>query len=110
MYIYSANCHFVIYFSIFALGSFHEMGYYDLPAMIDYTLGMTDQNALTYIGHSMGTTISYVLLSTRPNYNKKIKLAISLAPVAVWNVRPNDFVYKIIRGNARFLKVQFINN
>ncbi|KAK0098948.1 hypothetical protein PV326_012887 [Microctonus aethiopoides] len=90
--------------------SFHEIGYYDLPAMIDYTLGMTDQNALTYIGHSMGTTISYVLLSTRPKYNKKIKLAISLAPVAIWNVRPNDFVYRIIRGNARFLKRFFYIN
>ncbi|KAK0183264.1 hypothetical protein PV327_001323 [Microctonus hyperodae] len=84
--------------------SFHEIGYYDLAAIIDYTLGMTGQNALSYVGHSMGTTISYVLLSTRPKYNQKIKLAISLAPVALWNVRPNDFVYKIIRGNARFLK------
>jgi len=40
------------------------------------------QNDLIYIGHSMGTTQIFVLLSEKPEYNEKIKLVIALAPVA----------------------------
>lgn len=32
----------------------------------------------------MGTTASYVLLSKLPEFNKKISLVISLAPIAFW--------------------------
>lgn len=39
-------------------------------------------NDLIYIGHSMGTTMNFVLLSEKPEYNEKIKLFIALAPVA----------------------------
>jgi lysosomal acid lipase/cholesteryl ester hydrolase len=37
---------------------------------------------LIYIGHSMGTTALFVMLSEMPEYNEKIKLFIALAPVA----------------------------
>lgn len=56
----------------------------DLPAMIDYVLKHTKQKTLRYIGHSMGTTTLFVLLSTRPEYNAKIKLGICFAPIAIW--------------------------
>ncbi|KAK7582254.1 hypothetical protein V9T40_013699 [Parthenolecanium corni] len=62
--------------------SWHEMGVYDLPASIDYILSLTKQRTLYYIGHSMGTTMFYVMASTRPEYNSKIRLMISLSPVA----------------------------
>lgn len=71
--------------------SFHEMGYYDLPAMVDYILDETAQKSLTYIGHSMGSTASYILLSTRPEYNKRLRLVISLAPVAYWKHKSVGF-------------------
>lgn len=58
------------------------MGVYDLPASIDYILALTQQRKLYYIGHSMGTTMFYVMASTRPEYNSKIQLMISLSPVA----------------------------
>jgi predicted alpha/beta hydrolase len=32
--------------------SWHEIGYYDLPAMIDYILLHTQQQQINYIGHS----------------------------------------------------------
>lgn len=32
--------------------SWHEMGYYDLPAIIDFILDETDQEKLQFIGHS----------------------------------------------------------
>lgn len=62
--------------------SWHEMGVYDLPAVVDYVLNATGQQKLDYIGHSMGTTMFYVLLSERPQYNSKIWAMFSLAPVA----------------------------
>ncbi|XP_025993961.1 lipase 3 [Solenopsis invicta] len=64
--------------------SFHEVGTIDLPAMFNYILNYTGQKDLYYIGHSMGTTILFTLLSTKPEYNLKIKMAICLAPVAFW--------------------------
>ncbi|RLU17504.1 hypothetical protein DMN91_009739 [Ooceraea biroi] len=60
--------------------SWHEIGYYDLPAMIDYILKETGHSDLYYIGHSQGTTVFFVMGSERPEYNAKIKGMISLAP------------------------------
>ncbi|PZC76037.1 lipase 3 [Helicoverpa armigera] len=62
--------------------SFHEIGVFDLPAMIDYVLDETNETALTYIGHSQGTTSFFVMASEKPEYNNKIHLMIALAPVA----------------------------
>ncbi|KDR15393.1 lipase 3-like [Zootermopsis nevadensis] len=61
--------------------SWHEMGVYDLPAVIDYVLASTSQKDLYYIGHSMGNTMFFVLTSLKPEYNKKIHLMVALAPV-----------------------------
>lgn len=65
--------------------SFHEAGYYDLAATIDFILVATGEKKLRSIGHSQGTTVHFVLLSTRPEYNEKIDVAIALAPVAFMN-------------------------
>lgn len=62
--------------------SWHEMGVYDLPAVVDYVLNVTGEQKLHYIGHSMGTTMFYVLMSERPQYKSKILAMYSLAPVA----------------------------
>ncbi|CAH2096569.1 unnamed protein product [Euphydryas editha] len=61
--------------------SFNEVGYYDIPALVDMILSETGAPSLTAIGHSQGTTSFYVFGSTRPEYNEKINLMISLAPV-----------------------------
>lgn len=58
------------------------MGIYDLPAMITYITNTTSQQLHAYIGHSMGTTVSYVMTSERPEIAEGVKLFISLAPVA----------------------------
>uniref|UniRef100_U5ERJ2 Putative triglyceride lipase-cholesterol esterase n=1 Tax=Corethrella appendiculata TaxID=1370023 RepID=U5ERJ2_9DIPT len=62
--------------------SWHEIGFYDLPAKIDYILSKTKQEKLNYIGHSQGTTAFFVMTSTKPEYNSKIQLMQALAPVA----------------------------
>ncbi|XP_014243472.1 lipase 3-like [Cimex lectularius] len=62
--------------------SFHEMGYYDLPVVIDFIRERTKEDKVTYVGHSQGTTIYFVLASTRPEYNDRIKVMSALAPIA----------------------------
>jgi lysosomal acid lipase/cholesteryl ester hydrolase len=58
------------------------MGVSDLPAVIDYILENTGSEQIFYAGHSMGTTMFYVLASELPEYNTKIRAQFSLAPVA----------------------------
>nr|CAH7735119.1 unnamed protein product [Callosobruchus chinensis] len=65
--------------------SFHELGYYDLPACVDYILGRTKAKTLSYIGHAQGTTEYFVMASTRPEYNSKINVMVALGPVAFMN-------------------------
>lgn len=63
--------------------TFHEIGYYDLPAVIDYIVKQKPYDfELNYIGFSMGTTVLFTLLSTRPEYNEVLSSGIALAPVA----------------------------
>lgn len=62
--------------------SFHEVGVYDLAAVIDYILDHTDQEDLFYVGHSQGTSAFYALTSVRQEYNDKLIAAFCLAPIA----------------------------
>jgi len=52
--------------------SWAEIGEIDAPTVIDYILKNTGHQKLQYIGYSMGTTISFVLLASKPEYNDKI--------------------------------------
>lgn len=82
--------------------SWHEIGYYDLAAMVDYTLSTTNgkaQAAIHYVGHSQGTTAFFVFLSTRPEYNDKIKTAHMLAPVGYMS----NMSDKLVRTLAPYL-------
>ncbi|XP_075155839.1 lipase 3-like [Haematobia irritans] len=54
----------------------------DLPTFIDYILKQTGESRLHYVGHSQGTAIMFSLLSTRPEYNRKIKTTHMMAPIA----------------------------
>ncbi|XP_047004696.1 lipase 3-like [Schistocerca americana] len=62
--------------------SWHEQGVYDIPAVIDHILYTTGHRDLFYMGHSMGTTMFFVMASEKPEYNKKIRAAFLMAPVA----------------------------
>lgn len=60
------------------------MGNYDLPAEISYIARMKKGN-ITYIGHSMGTTMFYAMAIDRPETASKIDRMFSLAPIAFMN-------------------------
>ncbi|KAF9807061.1 hypothetical protein SFRURICE_011205 [Spodoptera frugiperda] len=59
-----------------------EIGYYDLPAMIDHVLEHTGFDKLNYIGFSQGCGTFLVMCSERPGYCDKVQLVIGLAPAA----------------------------
>lgn len=63
--------------------SFHEIGYYDHKANVDYILTVTKQEQLYYIGHSQGGSSFFILNSLRPEYNKRFKLMVGLAPACL---------------------------
>lgn len=68
--------------------SFHEVGIYDIPAMLDYVLEKTSQNSLHFVGDSQGSTGFIVMLAERPEYNGKIRSSHHLSPVVfVDNIR-----------------------
>lgn len=80
------------------------MGYYDLPAFIDYVLAATNQEKLFYIGHSQGTTSFFSMAAQRPEYNNKIRLSVSLAPVAFMSHTTHP-ILKIVANSTEFLYV-----
>lgn len=72
--------------------SWHEIGVYDLPAMIDFTLSRTGASSLHYAGHSQGTTSFFIMGSLRPEYNAKIRSMHALAPVAFMSNLASPFI------------------
>lgn len=80
------------------------MGYYDLPATIDYILQATGQEKIFYIGHSQGTTSFLVLTAEKPEYNDKIRLMSALAPISFMSNIPNP-VLQILAKSEAFLSV-----
>ncbi|XP_025265045.1 lipase 3-like isoform X2 [Camponotus floridanus] len=65
--------------------SFHEMGIYDLPAMITFITNMRSQPLHTYIGHSMGTTSFFIMASERSKIAQMVQMMVGLAPAVLVN-------------------------
>lgn len=74
----------------------HQIGYYDLPAKIDHIIEMTGYDQIFYVGHSQGTTSFFVMGSTRPEYNDKIKLMQAFAPVAYMGNLPGPLLHVLM--------------
>ncbi|XP_013143371.1 PREDICTED: lipase 3-like [Papilio polytes] len=63
--------------------SWHDIALYDVPAVIDYIMKLKGEDTqITYIGHSMGSTILFAMLTLRPEYNRVLTAGYALAPVA----------------------------
>ncbi|CAH2056960.1 unnamed protein product, partial [Iphiclides podalirius] len=60
----------------------HEVGAYDLPAIIDYILHSTKSQKLIYIGYSQSGMSLLIMCSERPKFCDKLRLAILLHPAS----------------------------
>uniref|UniRef100_A0A8D2J3E3 Partial AB-hydrolase lipase domain-containing protein n=1 Tax=Varanus komodoensis TaxID=61221 RepID=A0A8D2J3E3_VARKO len=60
--------------------SFHEMGYYDIPAILYFILNKTGQQQLYYVGHSEGAASGFVAFSTWPKLAERVKVFFALSP------------------------------
>lgn len=60
--------------------SFHEIGLYDVSAMLNFMLDHTKESKTFYVGHSQGTCSLLALLSSLPHYNEKIIQAHLMTP------------------------------
>lgn len=85
--------------------SWHEIGVYDLPAMIDYILDKTNHKQLNYIGYSQGTTAFIVMASMRPEYNAKILESHLMAPVSSLKQQYNPFFSVLARYYVPFKRI-----
>lgn len=84
--------------------SWHEIGYYDLSAVVDYVREATGQQQVHFVAHSQGATVFFVLLSERPEYNEKFASVSLLAPVAfLANIRSPPF--KIMAAKIEEIEV-----
>lgn len=69
----------------------HELGFYDLSATIDVVLNVTESEKLFYTGISQGASIAMILLSTKPEYNRKI-IQLHLMGPGVYIGNPPNYV------------------
>lgn len=76
--------------------SWHEIGVYDLAAMLDYVLDETRVDSVHFVAHSQGTTTFFVLMSTLPWYNNKVRTVHLLAPIAF--MRNHSFLLSKVGG------------
>ncbi|EDW37268.1 GL25626 [Drosophila persimilis] len=76
--------------------SWHEIGVYDLAAMLDYALSASNANSLHFVAHSQGTTTFFVLMSSLPWYNEKVRSVHLLAPIAY--MRNHSFILSKLGG------------
>lgn len=84
--------------------SWHEIGKYDLPATIDYIINSTNHQKIYYVGHSQGGTALYVAMSTRPEYNQKIRLATLMGPAGLMG-RLRQILYQLMGKFGEQLEV-----
>lgn len=60
--------------------SIHELSVYDFPAFVDFVLNRTEHSKVDIVGISLGSTISLMGLSEKPEYNEKIRNNVMFAP------------------------------
>ncbi|XP_070610013.1 lipase member M-like [Erythrolamprus reginae] len=91
--------------------SFHEVGIYDLSAIINFILHKKGEDHLYFICHSQGCNIGFVAFSIIPHLAAKVKMFFALAPlytlqdtksVILQITRLPESLIKIIFGRKEF--------
>ncbi|XP_066152576.1 lipase 3-like [Euwallacea fornicatus] len=83
--------------------SWHEVGYYDIPANMDLITNLTGNVNISFIGHSQGGTAFVALAATRPEYRIRISAAHLFAPVVYMKYARLPF-FDLIKKNNEILQ------
>ncbi|XP_058839961.1 lipase 1-like [Topomyia yanbarensis] len=75
--------------------TFHEIGFYDIPAFVDYVLEHTGTRRLHYVGFSQGAMTIFIALSDRSGFSDKIVELQALSP-AVYMYRSLSVFVKLL--------------
>ncbi|XP_054166577.1 lipase 3-like [Oppia nitens] len=82
--------------------TFTELALYDVRAVVEYILRKTLQSSVGYIGHSLGSTTMFILLSLMPEFERYVKPFIAFAPfVFMSNMRSNLRIVENFESNLR---------
>ncbi|XP_012936122.1 gastric triacylglycerol lipase-like, partial [Aplysia californica] len=76
--------------------SFDEMARYDIPAMIDYVLKVTNRKQLFYVGHSQGCSTMLIHGSRDKYITSKVRHFYALSPAARLQ-QTTGFTQKIVK-------------
>lgn len=76
--------------------SFHETGYYDLPAIVNYILQLTKSNQLDFVGHSLGGLAPLLMCATKPEMNTKLRSIFALAPAVFYNTTFDTYIESVL--------------
>lgn len=75
--------------------SIDEIGFYDIPATVEYVLKKTGSKKVNYIGYSQGSGSFFIMCSERPGFCEKVNLLISLAP-ATRHIHTKSVAYRTL--------------
>ena len=72
--------------------SWEKAGEHDLPAAFDYIRGVSGQEKIFYLGHSMGSSAYLACMSLHPEQQDKLHAAFLMAPPAWFSHMEGDLV------------------
>ncbi|XP_055551548.1 lipase 1-like [Wyeomyia smithii] len=72
--------------------SFHEIGYYDIPALVDYILKQTEAARVHFVGFSQGAMTSFIAMAERPGFTDKVIEFQALSPAVYMYRSPSVFI------------------
>ncbi|CAL8136496.1 unnamed protein product [Orchesella dallaii] len=96
--------------------SFHEMGLFDFPMMLDQARRVSENDKVFVIGHSQGATATLVAAAEVPGINEKIHAVYLMAPavylgsaydpfttatLAIAYTPGEDIIYDILQGRIQ---------
>ena len=73
--------------------SFDEYGRFDVAAQLKSILQLTQQDKLSFVGHSQGSVNFWVAMESNPDLNEKIDVMFALGPVARMGNMTNSIIY-----------------
>lgn len=79
-----------------------EIGYYDVPASIDYVLNATGETKMHYLGHSQGSAVFLMMASEKPEYMDKIEMFHAVNPAVYMSHLESSLISFVARHSDTF--------